>query len=146
MPAKYSDAERKQWLAAQPKKVVVAKLVAKTDEGKILIVNPTYVDKWQLPGGLVESGEDPKGALIREVGEELGIALEPAQLQIIDTVYRASEDTLILVYEYLPALAPDATLTLPPDELSAYQFVEPRKAQEKLGSHYVAFWDQYLAQ
>ena len=31
---------------------------------------------WDLPGGLVEPGEGPKAALVREVSEETGVAIE----------------------------------------------------------------------
>nr|WP_276615595.1 NUDIX domain-containing protein [Nonomuraea basaltis] len=37
-----------------------------------------YPDVWDLPGGRVEEGEDPKESLVRELREELGItASEP---------------------------------------------------------------------
>src|SRR5260370_39499851 len=38
-----------------------------------------YPDVWDLPGGHVEEGEDPKESLVRELREELGItASEPS--------------------------------------------------------------------
>ena len=45
-------------------------LVSQRPEGKSL------AGLWEFPGGKVEPGERPEVALIRELGEELGIAVE----------------------------------------------------------------------
>src|SRR3979411_2192371 len=56
-------------------KRVVAGLIVK--EGKLLICQRTRHQtmplKWEFPGGKIESGEQPRDALRRELEEELGI-------------------------------------------------------------------------
>lgn len=41
---------------------------------------------WNLFGGRVDSGERPKAALVRELGEEAGLSLKLRQLSKLDTV------------------------------------------------------------
>lgn len=55
------------------------------DQDRVLLVDPTYKPGWEFPGGVVEAGEPPARAAVREVAEELGLHLphEPALL-IVD--------------------------------------------------------------
>ncbi|WP_344260019.1 NUDIX hydrolase [Streptomyces sodiiphilus] len=55
------------------------------DRDRVLLVDPTYKPGWEFPGGVVEAGEPPARAAVREVAEELGLDLEqePALL-IVD--------------------------------------------------------------
>ncbi len=50
-------------------------LLAQRPEGKRL------AGKWEFPGGKVEDGESPEGALVRELHEELGIEVETRDLE-----------------------------------------------------------------
>jgi len=57
--------------------VVAAALLA--ESGQVLLQQRApgrqMAGLWEFPGGKVESGETPEGALIRELEEELGIAV-----------------------------------------------------------------------
>jgi 8-oxo-dGTP diphosphatase len=58
--------------------VVVAAAIH--ESGRLLAARrsapPELAGRWELPGGKVEPGEDPKRALVRELREELGIGAE----------------------------------------------------------------------
>ncbi|MGW7491602.1 NUDIX hydrolase [Streptomyces sp. NPDC054786] len=55
------------------------------DQDRVLLVDPTYKAGWEFPGGIVERGEAPVHAGIREVAEELGIELPRApRLLVLD--------------------------------------------------------------
>jgi 8-oxo-dGTP pyrophosphatase MutT (NUDIX family) len=56
----------------------VAALI-RDDDGRILLVQ--HVEgRWQLPGGAIDPGERPAGAMQRECREEAGIEVEPIRI------------------------------------------------------------------
>ncbi|MFF8594259.1 NUDIX domain-containing protein [Streptomyces sp. NPDC015220] len=70
----------------EPTAETVASGVLLFDErDRVLLVDPTYKPGWEFPGGVVEPGEAPARAGIREVAEETGIRLEEApRLLVVD--------------------------------------------------------------
>jgi 8-oxo-dGTP diphosphatase len=66
-----------------PTLLVVAAALVGVD-GRVLLqqrpAGKAMAGLWEFPGGKVEVGERPEQALVRELGEELGIAVEEAAL------------------------------------------------------------------
>lgn len=62
--------------------VVAAALVAA--DGSVLLqqrpAGKQHGGLWEFPGGKLEAGESPEAALVRELGEELGIVVDPLDL------------------------------------------------------------------
>ena len=67
-----------------PKKRMAAAALCLNKQNEILIVKPLYRELWLLPGGVVEEGESPRKACIREVREELGLDVAVRQLLCVD--------------------------------------------------------------
>ncbi|MGW4872671.1 NUDIX hydrolase [Streptomyces chartreusis] len=55
------------------------------EQDRVLLVDPTYKPGWEFPGGVVERGEAPARAGMREVAEETGIRLDDVpRLLVVD--------------------------------------------------------------
>ncbi|MBT2394576.1 NUDIX hydrolase [Streptomyces sp. ISL-100] len=64
---------------------VAAGVLLFDEEGRVLLVDPTYKPGWEFPGGVVEPGEAPARAGIREVKEEIGMELiDVPRLLVVD--------------------------------------------------------------
>ncbi|MET9508501.1 NUDIX domain-containing protein [Streptomyces flavidovirens] len=70
----------------EPTAETVAAGVLLFDEAdRVLLVDPTYKPGWEFPGGVVEQGEAPARAGMREVEEETGIELvDVPRLLVVD--------------------------------------------------------------
>lgn len=76
---------------------VAAGVLFRDDEGRILLVKPSYKDGWEIPGGYVETGESPLAAAVREVNEELGADLDITNLLVLDWAPHPAEGDKLLV-------------------------------------------------
>ncbi|MFD7630803.1 NUDIX domain-containing protein [Streptomyces sp. NPDC059851] len=118
------------------RETVAAGVLLFDDEDRVLLVDPTYKAGWEFPGGVVEAGEAPACAGVREVAEELGIELGAlAGLLVVDwePPVRPAYGGIRLLFDggRLDADAA-ARLRLPGPELRAWRFVTEAEAAELL--------------
>ncbi|MFC5059876.1 NUDIX hydrolase [Saccharothrix xinjiangensis] len=133
------DEERFAYLAEgnarQARKRVAADLLIRDDTGRILLVNPTYKDHWDLPGGMVESNEPPRAAGVRELAEELGLTVTAGRVLVLDWVgpHGPWDDQLVFIFDggtLSPAQVKSIRICDP--EIGEYAFAELTEAKSML--------------
>lgn len=103
-------------------------------EGRILLVEPTYKDHWEIPGGAIEPGETPSEACARELTEELGLTIRPGRLLVVDWAPHPEQgDKVLFVFDGGRLTGERiAAIALPADELASYEFLPAAHAVERL--------------
>ncbi len=100
---------------------------------------------WYLPGGIVDPGEDPRHAAIRETFEESGLRLDHAELVRV-WGYPAQNGVDAFHATYV-ARAPDGDVTLS-SEHTAYRWITPQAYAERYCSESVVAaapeWSRWL--
>ena len=106
----------------------VSKAVITKEDGALLLLRSTgqkFPGKWDLPGGHIHVGEDPKDGLIREVREETGITLS-------EPIERLYEEGNITFYR---AQMPDEKVTLS-HEHDDHKFVTKENIPENISGKF----------
>lgn len=112
------------WRNSRPGKRMGAGALIRDAGGRVLLVEPTYKDTWELPGGSVEADESPRMGCRREVAEELGLDLPVGPMLCFEWQGPEPERTESLMIVFDGGVLPEgAQITLPADELASYRFV-----------------------
>lgn len=96
------------------------------EEGRVLLLEPTYKDYREIPGGYVETGESPRQACVREVREELGISPPIGRLLAVDWAPNPAEGDKVLYVFDGGVLSPEIQqqIQLQATEIGSYGFHE----------------------
>lgn len=85
---------------AKPLVLVAAAALVRSD-GRLLLaqrpVGKSMAGLWEFPGGKVEAGETPQGALARELKEELGISVRETDMTAFSFASHAYEKFFLLM-------------------------------------------------
>jgi ADP-ribose pyrophosphatase YjhB (NUDIX family) len=121
--------------ATLPRKRMGAGALLTDDQGRVLLVEPTYKAYWEIPGGSVEVDESPYAAVARELKEELALRVEPGRLMVVDWVPPRQDRTegLMMLFNG-GVLTPEQTtqIRLPAEELRSWAWCSEQEAGERL--------------
>lgn len=116
---------RADFFDSLPRKRMAASMLLSNIEGAVLLVEPTYKEHWELPGGVVEADESPRSAAQREIAEELGLDYPVGRLLVLDWVPPASDrpEGLITIFDGgILSSMEVARIVVPPEELRGFGF------------------------
>ena len=118
-----------------------AAIIIRNENGQILLQERTDRNKWGLPGGCQDLGEDLRFTAVREAYEETGIKLDPYDIELIDTLSGESRKNSYsngdIVYNntslYLADVSMEDASNLKGDsETKRLQFFNPNEVPENL--------------
>lgn len=87
--------------AGLPRKRVIGQGILRDEQHRVLLCELTYKSEWDLPGGVVESGESPATGLVRELQEELGVEVHVDSLVTMNWLpaWRGWDDACLFVFD-----------------------------------------------
>jgi 8-oxo-dGTP pyrophosphatase MutT (NUDIX family) len=121
--------------AKQARKRVAADVLIRDESGRVLLVNPTYKDRWDLPGGMAESNEPPRKAAERELVEELGLTITAGRILVLDWIgpHGPWDDQLVFVFDGGTLTGEQvADLRVIDPEISEFAMLETDEATRRL--------------
>jgi len=132
--------------------VVIVSAGVLLENGRVLLTQRKagshLAGTWELPGGKVELGEDPRDALVRELREEIGIEVDVlAPMEVTSFAYPEKHVLLLFFEVRRHATSPDpraidvadlrwathddlGTLEFPPADVAILRVIRERLAKQ----------------
>jgi ADP-ribose pyrophosphatase YjhB (NUDIX family) len=115
-------------------KLVTAAVIARDADGRVLCVFDRFRRHWTVPGGAVDSVEDPRTGALRETFEEAGVRVRATGL--LGVFHAAGPDRLLLMYGAEPMDPLDPATTTPttrqPHEIGEVVWLPVAEATNRL--------------
>lgn len=117
------QSEKEKYLESLPKKRVGSGALFLNEQNEVLLVQPTYKDTYEIPGGVVEKNESPIEACQREIMEELGLTVTIEKLLIVEYQKQEYDDCFMFIFEGgILRKEQILQIKLPPQEIKSFGF------------------------
>lgn len=103
------------------------------EAGELLILHPTYKDRWEIVGGIVEANESPRAGCEREIREEIGLNMRVGRLLCVDYSINLEEvENLQFIFDG-GVLTPEqiASIQLADGEVKSIEFVSVSSKEDR---------------
>lgn len=150
MATVFTEQENQAWAQKLPGKMTSACIVLRSS-GKVLMVKAGYKNHWTFPSGIVDPGESPKAAAIRETFEEVGLTVQANECRLLTVVYTAAAheaDRDRFNFAFVSDEFDETIeLSVPNDEIETAEWVDFSEVAERSGGKgsYVNFQRMLLS-
>ena len=141
----YTADQRAQWVDRAHKRLSSAALIIESTDEKALVVKATYKRYWTFPGGIIDEGESPAEAALREAYEEVGVLFQPEDITFGWVAYRKSSqfESYQFVFKAAKQVDTDELLVhLQASEIAEYEWVTKAevKTNDRYYGHVIEHW------
>jgi len=121
----YTEEQRKKWLASLDARPSSAAVLIENSQGELLVVKAHYKRHFSPPGGVIDPGESPHEAAVREVEEEVGLSISPDALSFVAIAQREASGFLTYQFIFRAKLGDidPSDIRLLDGEIEGYKFV-----------------------
>lgn len=140
----FTHEETAAWFVGLEKRMSSSAVAIHDEHDRVLVVKANYKRYWSFPGGIIDAGETPLTAAVREVKEEVGLELDSASLDFNFVVDRVSSiaQTYQFVFDAVISSSSFETIILDVQELDDYALVTKEQilAGDRLYSESTRRW------
>ena len=127
-----------EFVASQERRISSSNVLIENTRGELLVVKSRYKQYWSPPGGMIDAGESPLQAAVREVAEETGVTIEQSDLEFFATIYRSNQkaSSYLFVFRLKQSVADDTIVEIEAGEIEAYDWVSKADVLSKVRGKY----------
>lgn len=126
------------FVQSQERRLSTADVIVENQRGEALVVKTSYLPHWSFPGGIIDVGESPSQAAVRELQEETGLDYSVNEIEFASVIHRRvlDVDIYVFVFRLIPKLDESARITIDQREIISIDWVSKQDVRSKARGRY----------